>query len=64
MTQCEQTLQHMKQHGSITPLDAIGFGCLRLSARIYDLRQSGVRIKTKIVTENKKTFGRCSLEQA
>lgn len=43
-------LEYMRQHGSITPMEALReFGCYRLGARIYDLRRSGVRIKTELV---------------
>ena len=45
MTQCERILQYMHENGSITPLDALReFGCMRLGARIYDLKQAGTRI--------------------
>lgn len=46
-TQCEMVLKHMKDCGSITPLDAIReFGILRLGARIFQLREAGYRIET------------------
>lgn len=45
-----KVLEYMRQHGSITPMEALReFGCYRLGARIYDLRRSGVRIKTELV---------------
>ena len=35
---------------SLTPLQALHkFGCLRLGARVYDLRQSGHRIRATLV---------------
>jgi len=48
-TQCDMILRYMKEEGSITPLDALReFGCLRLGARIWDLKNlRGVRIKTE-----------------
>ncbi len=50
MTDCERIVQHLREHGSITPLEAItGFGCLRLGARIFDLRGRGYDISTTIV---------------
>lgn len=46
-TQSKQILEYMKKHGSITPLEALQhIGCLRLSGRIFDLRQEGYRIRT------------------
>lgn len=50
-TQCMKILQHMKEHGSITGLEAINlYGCQRLAARISDLRKEGVAIKSERVT--------------
>ena len=44
-------LAHLSQGKAITPLEALAkFGCLRLSARIWDLRDKGYDIKTRIVT--------------
>ena len=39
-------LEHLKAHGSITPMDALGFGCYRLAARVFDLRKDGHNIIT------------------
>lgn len=51
MTQCEKVLRHLREFGTITPMDAIReYGCLRLGARICDLRRDGHQIKSKIVT--------------
>lgn len=50
MTDCERIVQHLREHGSITPLEAItGFGCYRLAARISDLKKRGYKIHTEIV---------------
>lgn len=44
-SQKEKILAYMKEHGSITPLDALeAFGCFRLSGRIYELRHEGHNI--------------------
>ena len=44
-TQCQKILEYMKTYGSITPLDALReFGCMRLAARISDLKRQGVNI--------------------
>lgn len=46
-TQKMKVLAYMKEHGSITPLEALDeFGCYRLGARIWDLRHAGYSIKT------------------
>lgn len=57
MTQNEMILKYLQDYGSITPLDAIReFGCLRLSARIADLRARGYEIETEIQT-SKNRYG-------
>ncbi len=62
-SQNHQIAAYLMRGGSITPIDALKmFGCFRLSARIADLRRSGYRIKTKLVTEKGKTFASYRLE--
>lgn len=40
-------LSHLKAGHTITPMEALAkFGCMRLAARIKDLRQSGHHIAT------------------
>lgn len=39
-------LSHIKQHGSITALQAVELGIYRLSARVYNLRKLGHEIVT------------------
>ena len=49
-----QILAYLSQGNAITPLAALAkFGCLRLSARIWDLRDKGYDIKTRIVCVGK-----------
>jgi hypothetical protein len=41
-SQSEQILEYMKEHGSITALEAtVRLNCLRLAARISDLKKEG-----------------------
>lgn len=48
---CDLILQHMKAYGSINPDEAKEqYGCMRLAARIKDLRNRGVDIETEMVT--------------
>ncbi len=50
MTQEEKILDYMERHGSITPLEAMNeLGVMRLGARIYDLKESGIKIITETV---------------
>lgn len=47
MNQKQKILEHINRVGSITPLEALNlFGCLRLAARINDLKREGVEIST------------------
>ncbi|MBK9404834.1 MAG: hypothetical protein IPN57_09910 [Ignavibacteria bacterium] len=57
-SQSHWILNYLKQNKSgITPLQALSmFGCLRLGARIYDLKQQGHNIETKIVRYQEKHF--------
>lgn len=42
MTQNEMILDHLRTYGKITPLSALEqYGCMRLAARISDLREQG-----------------------
>jgi len=59
--QNKMILDHLKEKGHITPLEALDqYGCFRLASRIHDLR-SVAHIHTEMVTENGKTFARYSL---
>lgn len=57
MTQKDRVLKYMQDFGKITPLDAIReFGCLRLSARIFDLKRDGHNIISETET-SKNRYG-------
>ena len=46
-SQNKQILAHLRSGRSLNPLQALEhFGCFRLSARIYDLKKSGIEIET------------------
>lgn len=54
-THKEMTLTYLDMYGSITPLEALtAFGCMRLSAVIFDLRDEGYGIVTDINDGKKK----------
>lgn len=67
MTQCEEILAYMREHGSINPAEAyLELGIYRLSGRIKDLRDEGHEIRSDIVTYKtlkgeKKRFAEYSL---
>lgn len=51
MTQCEQVLKYIQDNGGITSMQAFAeLGITRLSGRIFDLRQSGVKIQRTMVS--------------
>ena len=52
-TQNQQILDYLKKGNSINPLEALNlFGCFRLSARIYNLRQEGHDIIKRTITSD------------
>ena len=60
-----QILIHLKSGITLTPIEALKkFGCFRLSARIYELKDEGwpIRCENKEL-ENGKRVGHYSLEQ-
>lgn len=55
MNQSDAILDYLLTGAELTPLEALQkFGCLRLAARIYDLRADGVDIIDRIVWQGKK----------
>ena len=49
-TQNSMILRYLEEHGSITPRDAMKFGCMRLAARIKELRAAGHGITREMVS--------------
>jgi len=55
-------LEHLQNGSTITPLEALeNYGCLRLAAVIFDLKNDGHNIKTNLVKKGKKSFASYSL---
>lgn len=51
ISQNKEILKYLREGNKITPLEALNlFGCLRLGARIFDLKEQGHNIETKRVT--------------
>ena len=49
-SQGKQILKYLQEGHSLTPLDALKkFGCFRLGARIWDLKDKGYNIRTDII---------------
>lgn len=56
-SQTQMIKSHLNRGWKLTPLQALDkYGCLRLAARIAELRNSGMSIKTRKVSRNGKTF--------
>lgn len=50
MTQCEKIRRHLEQFHSITPHEALReYGCMRLAARIADLKKAGMPIESRVI---------------
>ena len=50
MSQKEQILRHLKGGGEIDPMRALkAYGCFRLGARIYELKEDGYNIISRLV---------------
>lgn len=51
ITQCDRILRHLKDHGSITSMEAVNeYGIMRLASRINDLRAQGIAIVSEVGT--------------
>jgi hypothetical protein len=61
-TQTNRILRYLKTGRGITPLSALGrFRCMRLAARIEELRDAGIRIHSRMMNRNGKRFACYSL---
>lgn len=50
MSQTERIREHFEKGLSLTPLEALNlYGCLRLGARVWDLKRQGVPIDCDMV---------------
>lgn len=61
-TQKEQIKKYLLSRKTITPIQALNkFGCFRLAAVIYKLKNEGLKIVTEMVTKDNKTFAKYKL---
>lgn len=64
MTQTQKIYEYLKSGNKLTALEALQmFGCLRLAARIAELRNQGHTIWTDYVTVKNKTFAAYKLSK-
>lgn len=64
-SQVDSILRHLKTIGPITPLDALReYGCMRLAARIENLRSMGYSIQTTMIDNGEKKFASYSIKKS
>ena len=62
MSQYNQILQHLKSGKTLTQMGALNkFGCMRLGARIHEIKSKGHVINSEMITVDDKTFARYKL---
>lgn len=62
MTQAQRILRHLERGNKLTHKGAAGmFDCMRLAARIADLRNEGFDIKTTLIKRKGKQYASYSL---
>jgi hypothetical protein len=62
MNQTQQIKDHLESGKPLTSYEALRlFGCLRLAARIHDLRRLGMAVKMELVSRRNKTYAEYSL---
>lgn len=65
MNQDKMILNHLKSGKSLTALEALRlFNCLRLAARIEEIKEQGYPVKTEIVSANGKRYAKYILKAA
>lgn len=63
-TQVDRILDYIKEFGSITTLEAMTeIGCLRLGARISEMRKSGIDIKDEQVCVKNRYGEKCYIKK-
>ena len=65
MSQTSQILKLLKAGRTITPIIALNlFGCMRLAARILEIREMGYNVLTTTIAANGKRFAGYKLIEA
>ena len=49
-TQVAEIIEHIRENGSITTLEAFALGITRLASRVYDMRAHGINVASEMVT--------------
>jgi len=60
--QTNRILRYLRSGRGITPMSALTrFGCMRLAARIEELKDAGIRINSRMMSRNGRRFACYSL---
>jgi hypothetical protein len=63
-TQTDAILAHLQSGKSLTAMECLNlYGCLRLAARIKELRLQGYDIQTETITAGRKLYARYTLNK-
>ena len=63
-TQAQRVLDYMKEHGSITQLEALNeLGVMRLASRISNLKKQGYTFESKFVSVRNRYGEECRVKQ-
>lgn len=63
MSQSKQVKHYLESGGKLTPIEALDkFGCFRLAAIVYNLKEEGLEVKTKMIKNGQKTYAEYYLE--
>lgn len=49
MTQAQRIIEHIREHGSITPMEGFELGITRLAACVFKMRRHGIPVVTETV---------------
>ena len=64
LSQTERIRKHLQSGRSITPLQALNlYRCMRLGARIYDLKRQGLNISSHLVRRGRMQYAEYSLKK-
>ena len=63
-TQNQRILEYIREHGSITPLEAqMELSVMRLASRISDLRKRGYNVSSEMVTVQNRFGEKCRVKR-
>lgn len=63
-TQCTRIVNYMREHGSITQMEALKeLGVFRLASRIHDLKEAGYSISGETITVENRYKEKCRVKR-